>query len=298
MRWPNGRRSDAAGISDTRTERSDTPSATGNGPQLTSGVRASRSTANSGNRHVKPGAAVGTVIWLVALGAVAITTVAAFFGVGFLLLVAPSEEMQAPRMGTHEATPIPPKRTAAPRVATLTPPDRTAAPRVATMIPPDRTALALEFHIWLSQNLHRANLAPRKQAFAPREATLTPPEQALAPRWATSTPPNQAFVPREATLTPPAETSPPREAMPNYLASPSGVALSASPRLSAANERYRDARVRFLRQQQARLELQLTKPNLTAMEMRRLERQKAYWGHAIEQMGCDAAQPLLPCARR
>jgi hypothetical protein len=45
-----------------------------------------------------------------------------------------------------------------------------------------------------------------------------------------------------------------------------------------------DARLRFLRQQQAQLELQLTKPGLSAAATTRLERQKAYWGHAIERM--------------
>jgi hypothetical protein len=34
--------------------------------------------------------------------------------------------------------------------------------------------------------------------------------------------------------------------------------------------------LRFLRRRQAQLELQLTKPNLSAAETRRLERQKAY----------------------
>jgi len=41
--------------------------------------------------------------------------------------------------------------------------------------------------------------------------------------------------------------------------------------------------LRFLRQQQAQLELQLTEPNLSTAETRRLERQKAYWGRVIEQ---------------
>jgi hypothetical protein len=35
-----------------------------------------------------------------------------------------------------------------------------------------------------------------------------------------------------------------------------------------------------MRQQQAQIELQLTEPNLSAAETKRLERQKAYWGVA------------------
>ena len=95
------------------------------------------------------------------------------------------------------------------------------------------------------------------------------------------------------TSTPAATTEPAATATPTYSASPA-KALPVSPRLFAgfaqavANkgitfEQYRDARLRFLRQQQARLELQLTEPNLSAAQTRRLERQKAYWGRAIEE---------------
>jgi len=92
----------------------------------------------------------------------------------------------------------------------------------------------------------------------------------------------------------PETTAVPRAVRPNHPISPTTVALPARPRLVAAFaqaaadkrvslEQYRDARLRFLRQQQAQLELQLTKPNLSAAETSRLERQKAYWGRAIEQ---------------
>jgi pyruvate/2-oxoglutarate dehydrogenase complex dihydrolipoamide acyltransferase (E2) component len=86
----------------------------------------------------------------------------------------------------------------------------------------------------------------------------------------------------------------PNAMRPNYPAPPNPMAMPANPDLIAAFARaaankgitlqqYRDGRLRFLRQQQEQLQLQLTKPNLSAAETRRLERQKAYWGRAIEQ---------------
>ena len=96
-----------------------------------------------------------------------------------------------------------------------------------------------------------------------------------------------------AAVNQPAPTAVPHAMRPNYSASPTIVAMRVDPHLiaaarAAANkgitlEQYRDGRLRFLRQQQAQLELQLTEPNLSAAETRRLERQKAYWGRAIEQ---------------
>ena len=72
------------------------------------------------------------------------------------------------------------------------------------------------------------------------------------------------------------------------MAMPANPDLIAAFARAAANkgitlEQYRDGRLRFLRQQQEQLQLQLTKPNLSAAETIRLERQKAYWGRAIEQ---------------
>ena len=104
----------------------------------------------------------------------------------------------------------------------------------------------------------------------------------------------QAPTDATAAANQPETTAVPRAVRPNHPISPTTVALPARPRLVAAFaqaaadkrvslEQYRDARLRFLRQQQAQLELQLTKPNLSAAETSRLERQKAYWGRAIEQ---------------
>ena len=104
------------------------------------------------------------------------------------------------------------------------------------------------------------------------------------------------------TETSPAQTDTAAAATASYSASSSAAAFPSRPRLSAAKiakgarryaqpatnkgiflQQYRDARIRFLRQQQARLELQLTEPNLLSAKTTRLERQKAYWARAIKQ---------------
>jgi hypothetical protein len=164
---------------------------------------------------------IGSILNLVFFGVVAITTVAAFFGVGFLLLV---EEMPASRMRTHEAKPT-----------------------------------------------------PTEQIAPPHDATPSPAEQ-IAP-------------PHDATPSPAEQIAPPHDATPNYSASSAALALPVSPRPFAAHDQPAvhkgiafDARLRFLRQQQALIELELTEPNLSAEERRKLERQKAYWGRAIERM--------------
>lgn len=164
---------------------------------------------------------IGSILNLVFLGVVAITTVAAFFGVGFLLLI---EETPASRMRTHEATPIPAEQTALPHDATPMPAEQTASPHEARPIPAEQTA-------------------------------------------------------------------PPHDATPNYSASSAALALPVGPRPFTAHDQLAvhkgiafDARLRFLRQQQALIEFELTEPNLSAEETRKLERQKAHWGRAIEQM--------------
>jgi hypothetical protein len=82
-------------------------------------------TVNPRNRNAEAGIMVGSVLHFVLFGVVTITTVAAFFGVGFLLLV---KEMPASRIKTHEAPPAPPKQIAAPHEAPPAPPKQTAAP--------------------------------------------------------------------------------------------------------------------------------------------------------------------------
>jgi hypothetical protein len=83
-------------------------------------------------------------------------------------------------------------------------------------------------------------------------------------------------TPREATLTPPPdETALPQQAVPALVVMGSSV--------SPGRDRRRDVRLRFLKNQETRIEQQLTRPDLSATETRRLERRKAYWAHAIER---------------
>jgi hypothetical protein len=254
-------------ISDALAEKSDAPSAAKKEPQPV---------GDSRNPKAVSRITVGTVLWLAALGVVAIMTAAAFLGVVFMPPAVPSKEMPATKMRTHEVAPKPleqtirsrdrmpiaPKQTAAPRGATPLP-EQTAVPRQARLIPPvqatltpsELNSLALEFQAWWASR-HGANRTLPARTSSPQKATLTPPEE------------------------PPLSD----EVTPNYSTSPTAVALQANPRPVAVNEQYRDARLRFLRQQQAWLELRLTQPNLPAAEAGRLEREKAYWGRAIAQM--------------
>jgi hypothetical protein len=187
-----------------------------------------------------------TFLFLVSHGVVAATTAAVFFGTGFLLL-------------THSWEEIKPAATTANQPA---PTDATVA-TVNQPVPTDATAATVNQPV-------------------PTDATAATAVQP-APSDATAATANQ-----------PETTAVPYAMRPNYPASPTIVAMRVNPPLiatftrAAANkgislEQYRDARLRFLRQQQSQLELQLTEPNLSAGQTRRLERQKAYWGRAIEQ---------------
>jgi len=198
---------------------------------------------------------VGAVLYLVPFGVTAITTVAAFFGVGFFLLVHPKEEIPATEMRTPEATSISSVPATAPREAT-------SIPRMLSPAELERMGLVA------ATAPHEAISIPPAPATAPREATLTPPAPATAPREATLTPPAPATAPREATLTPPGPTP--------ALHKPTAA-------ISTYDQYRRDARIRFLRKQQALFELKLTAPNLSATETARLTRQKAYFVRAIER---------------
>ena len=170
------------------------------------------------------------------------------------------------------------------------------------------TIVAVFFGIGILSLLH-----PREEMLATRsktpEVTLIQPEQITAAQGTiptvpeqiasapekTPTPPGQTVSRPEATPTPPKQPPLPHEVMPNYSAvaaatvplpvRPSSVATHAPPAAGqGTDEPKHDARLRFLRKQQARLEIQLTKPGLSAAETRRIERQKAYWDHAIKRL--------------
>jgi hypothetical protein len=215
------------------------------------------------------------------LSLLAATAVAVFFGTSFLLLTHPWDEMPATRSETAAATAaIPPAQT-----------DTAAA--ATTAIPPAQTDTAAA----------AKTETPPAQPDTPAAAatTETPPAQTdTAAAATTETPPAQTDTTAAATTeTSAAQTD---TATASYSASSSAAAFPSRPRLSAAKiakgatrhaqpatnkriflQQYRDARIRFLRQQQARLQLQLTEPNLSAAKTTRLERQKAYWARATEQ---------------
>ena len=239
----------SAGISDALTEKSDILFATRNESlQPSFVVSDSPSMSAPRARNAKPGAIVGTVLNLIFFGVAANTIVAVFFGIGILLLLHPREGMLATRSKTPEVTLIRPEQiTAAQTIPTV--PEKTP-------IPPGQTALT-------------------------DEAAPTSPGQTVSRPEATPTPPTQLPLPHEVT--------------PNYSAlaaateplpvRPSSVATHAPPAAGqGTDEPKHDARLRFLRKQQARFEIQLTKPGLSAAETKRIERQKAYWDHAIQRM--------------
>jgi hypothetical protein len=240
-----------AGISDARIEKSDILFATRN-ESLQPGfvVSDSPSMSTPRARNAKPGDIVGTVLNLIFFGVTATTIVAVFFGIGILLLLHPREEMLATRSKTPEVTLIRPEQITAAQETMPTVPEKTP-------IPPGQTA-------------------------STDEAAPTSPGQTVSRPEVAPTPPRQPPLPHEV--------------MPNYSAlaaattvplpvRPSSVATHAPPAAGqGTDEPKHDARLRFLRKQQARLEIQLTKPGLSAAETRRIERQKAYWGHAIKRM--------------
>jgi len=240
----------SAGFSDALTEKSDILFATRNEPRQPGFVVSdSPSMSTPRARNAKPGDIVGPVLNLIFFGVTATTIVAVFFGIGILLLLHPREEMLATRSKTPEVTLIRPEQIIAAQETIPTVPEKTP-------IPPGQTT-------------------------STDEAAPTSPGQTVSRPEATPTPPTQLPLPHEV--------------MPNYSAlaaatvplpvRPSSVATHAPPAASqGTDEPKHDARLRFLRKQQARLEIQLTKPGLSAAETRRIERQKAYWDHAIKRL--------------
>jgi hypothetical protein len=240
----------SAGISDALTQKSDILFATRNEllhPSFV--VSDSPSMSTSRARNAKPGDIIGTVLNLVFFGVTATTIVAVFFGIGILLLLHPREEMLATRSKTPEVTLIRPEQI-------------TAAQETIPTVP---------------------------------EKTPTPPRQTASTDKAAPTSLGQTVSTPEKTPTPPGQLPLPHEVMPNYAAlgattvplpvRPSSVAAHAPPAAGqGTDEPKHGAHLRFLRKQQARFAIQLTKPGLSAAETRRIERQKAYWDHAIQRM--------------
>ena len=192
-----------------------------------------------------------TFLSLISYAVVAAATAAAFFGTAFLLLTHSWEEIKPAETTVNQPAPI-----------------------ATTAMTADQPAPAATIATTADQPAPSATTATTADQPTPTNATAAAGKQ-LAP------------------------TAVPHAMRPNYpvspsAASPSIVAMRVNPQLiaafarAAANkgitlEQYRNGRLRFLRQQQVQLELQLTEPNLSAAETIRLERQKAYWGRAIEQ---------------
>ena len=247
-----------AGIPGAFAERSDILCATGNKP-LQSTFVVSDPPSTLCDRKAEPGVTIGILFCLLSLATVAITTVAAFFGVAFLLLAHPAPEMIA-GADTHE-------RGAEVKVigsSALAHPSGDPPPV------PAQTELSIS----------AGPIHPLVAAFA----------EFLATQHLVLRPPN-------IDLTPPSQTASVPEPIPTYSATPASVALPARPRSLVANnakgratphapaaadegitfEQYRGARIQDLRQRQARLEQKLTESALSTAETRRVERQKAYY---------------------
>jgi hypothetical protein len=204
---------------------------------------------------------VSTFLFLVSHGVVAATTAAVFFGTGFRLLSHPWEEMGATRSKPTAATADRP----ASADATAATADRPASAD-ATAATADRPAPADATAPTADRPAPADATAPTADRPAPADATAPTGDQP-APADATA-----------ATADQPAPNAVPR-VDPHLIAALARAAADKGITL----EQYRDARLRYLREQQAQIELQLTEPTLSATKMKRLERQKAYWGRAIEQ---------------
>jgi hypothetical protein len=140
-----------------------------------------------------------------------------------------------------------------------------------------------------------------EQTVLPRQVTATPPPTPTPlPSEATLIPLARQAHPMDktASLLPPGPIVPPAAAPPmrpqqtvvseavvqNGSVSPATISASPATKVLPENSRQKPAaRIRFLRDRVARTERQLTRPNLSAAETKRLERQKAYWGRALEQ---------------
>jgi hypothetical protein len=218
-----------------------------------------------------------TFLFFVSHGSVAVTTAAAFFSASFLSLTHPWKDMQDTSLQTFAVT----ANQAAPPDAVAVTANQTA-PLDAVAATANQTAPLDVIAATANQTAPLDVIAATANQTAPLDVVAVTANQAAPPDAVAATA-NQA-----------APAAVPREVRLHYPASPPTVALASSPRLLAAFaqaaarkgitlDQYRDARLRFLMQQLAQLELRLTVPNLSAAETSRLERQKVYWGRAIAE---------------
>jgi hypothetical protein len=245
----------------------------------TSGALSAANKKSSYGLNIREIASDGTVLSLISFALVAVAIIVALFGTGLLSLIPPRQAMPSATIEKHEtklapdkqtvpqqqAISIPPKPVLPPRNVTPASPQTISvakAPRPTLSEPsvaqpratpslPEQTRLGSDFSAWWGQHMNGAK-SIRPRTYAPSEATLTPP---------------------------PELTALPQQVPPNSPVAPAPASAPAS----TIHDQHRDAHIRFLQEQQARVEAQLTRPSLSAAERRRLERRKAYWGRAIQR---------------
>jgi hypothetical protein len=109
------------------------------------------------------------------------------------------------------------------------------------------------------------------------------PPSSLAPPATTVPTANQPAATAATTVPPTNQSAPTRP--PSSLVPPATTVPTANEPAATATtgDTYRDARLRYLRNQQALIEQKLTDPNLSEVENARLKRKEAYWVHSIER---------------
>jgi hypothetical protein len=191
----------------------------------------------------------GAILSLIPFAVVAFVVIGVLYGAGFWMILTSRENIAAQRVGESKATVISLEQTVLPRQVTATP-------------PPTPTPL-------------------------PSEATLTPLAAQAHPmdKAASVLPPGPIVPPAAAPPIRPQQTAVSEAVVQNGSVLPATISASPATKVLPENSRKKPpaARIRFLRDQVARTERQLTRPNLSAAETKRLERQKAYWGRALEQ---------------
>jgi hypothetical protein len=245
----------------------------------TSGVLSATKKKSNQLRDIRGIAADGTVLSLISFALVAVAIIVALFGTGLSSLIPARQAMPGATMEKHETELAPDKQTVPQQQATSIPSKPILPPHRVTPASSQPTSVAKE-----------ARPTPSKPSVAQPRATPSLPEQTrldldFSAWWGQhmNSPKSmrpRTYAPSEATLTPPPEpTALPQPVSPNYPVAPAPASLPAN----TLHDQHRDAHIRFLQEQQVRVEAQLTRPSLSAAERRRLERRKAYWGRALQR---------------
>ena len=181
--------------------------------------------------------------------AVAFVVIGVLYGAGFWMILTSRETVAVQRVGESKAT------------VTLL--DQTGLPRqVTATLPPTPTPLPYE--------VTPSPLAGQTYPMVKAASVLSP---------------GPIVPPAAAPPIPPQQTAVSEAAVQNGSVSPATNSASPATKVLPENsgQKPHAARIRFLRGQVARTKRQLTRPNLSAAETKRMERQKAYWSRALEQ---------------